>query len=40
MYTIITILNIIERPVFYLKHDVSETGFCPCLQVEPTQMAQ
>jgi hypothetical protein len=23
----ITILNIIHRPVFYLKHDISETGF-------------
>jgi hypothetical protein len=33
----ITILDIIHRPVFYLKH-VSETGFCLCLQVEPTQV--
>jgi hypothetical protein len=24
----ITILDIIHRPVFYLKHDCSETGFC------------
>jgi hypothetical protein len=24
----ITILDIIYRPVFYLKYDVSETGFC------------
>jgi hypothetical protein len=25
----ITILDIIRRPVFYLKHNVLETGFCP-----------
>jgi hypothetical protein len=30
----ITILDIIHRPVFYLKHDVSETGLCLRLQVE------
>jgi hypothetical protein len=35
----ITILDIIRRPVFYIKHDVSEIGFCPRLQVEPTQVA-
>jgi hypothetical protein len=34
----ITILDIMHRPVFYLKHDVSETGFCLRLQVEPTQL--
>jgi hypothetical protein len=34
----VTILDIINYPVFYLKHDVSETGFCLCLQVEHTQM--
>jgi hypothetical protein len=34
----ITILGIIHRPVFYLKHDVSETGFCLRLQVEPSQL--
>jgi hypothetical protein len=34
----ITILDIIYHPVFYLKHDVSETTFCPRLQVEPTQL--
>jgi hypothetical protein len=22
-------MDIIHRPVFYLKHDVSENGFCP-----------
>jgi hypothetical protein len=27
-------LDIIHRPVFYLKHDVSETGFCLNFQVE------
>jgi hypothetical protein len=26
-----------HRPVFYLKHDVSEAGFCFRLQVERTQ---
>jgi hypothetical protein len=34
----ITILDIIHRPVFYLKHDVSETGFCLHLRVELTQL--
>jgi hypothetical protein len=32
----ITILDI-PCPVFYLKHDVSETGFCLSLQVGPTE---
>jgi hypothetical protein len=31
----ITILDITHRPVFYLKHDVSEIGFCLRFQVEP-----
>jgi hypothetical protein len=34
----ITILDIIDRPAFYLKHNVSETGFCLRLQVKPTQL--
>jgi hypothetical protein len=34
----ITILNTINRPVFYLKHDVSETGVCLCLQAELAQI--
>jgi hypothetical protein len=34
----VTILNIIYRPVLYSKHDVSETGFYLCPQVEPTQL--
>jgi hypothetical protein len=34
----ITILDIIHRPDFYLKHNVSETGFCFSLQIEPTQL--
>jgi hypothetical protein len=34
----VTILDIIQRPVFYLKHDLSEAGFCRRLQVEPTQL--
>jgi hypothetical protein len=35
----VTILNIIHRPVFCLKHNVSETGFCLLVQVEPTQLS-
>jgi hypothetical protein len=38
MYVTITILDFIHNPVFYLKHDVSETGFCPRLQVEPSHL--
>jgi hypothetical protein len=34
----ITIQDIIHCPVFYLKHDVSETDFCLHIQVEPTQL--
>jgi hypothetical protein len=34
----ITILDIIYRPVFFLKHHVLETGFCLHLQVEPTEL--
>jgi hypothetical protein len=34
----VTNLDIIHRPAFYLKHDVSETGFCLRLPVEPTQL--
>jgi hypothetical protein len=33
----ITIMGIIHRPVFYMKHDVSETGFCLRLQTETAQ---
>jgi hypothetical protein len=32
------ILNIIQRPVFNLDHDVSETGFCLRLEVEHTHL--
>jgi hypothetical protein len=35
--TIITV-NIIHRAIFYIKHDVSETGFCLCLAMESTQL--
>jgi hypothetical protein len=31
-------LNIIHCPVFYLKHDVSDTVFCLRLQVENSQI--
>jgi hypothetical protein len=34
----ITFLYIIRRPVFYLKHNLSGTGFCLCLLVQPTQL--
>jgi hypothetical protein len=34
----ITILNIIQPPVFCLKHDVSDTEFCLSLQVEAIQL--
>jgi hypothetical protein len=32
--TMVTILDIIHRPAFYFKHDVSEARFCLRLQVE------
>jgi hypothetical protein len=32
----VTILDIIHRPVFYLKHSVSEIGFWLRFQVEPS----
>jgi hypothetical protein len=34
----ITVLDIIYRPVFYLKRNVSENRFCLCLQMEPTEL--
>jgi hypothetical protein len=34
----ISILDIIHRPAFYLKHKVLETGFCLRIPVEPTQL--
>jgi hypothetical protein len=33
-----TISDIIQRSVFYLKHDVSETALFPSLQAEPTEL--
>jgi hypothetical protein len=33
-----TILDVIQYPVSYLKHDISETGLCLCFQVKPTQL--
>jgi hypothetical protein len=38
LHITIQIRGIIHRPVFYLKHSLSETGFCLRLQVEPTQV--
>jgi hypothetical protein len=34
----VAVLVIIHRPVFYLKRDFSETGFCLRLQVESTHL--
>jgi hypothetical protein len=34
----IMFLDIIHRPAFILKHNVSETGFCLRLQVKSTQL--
>jgi hypothetical protein len=34
----ITLLDIIYRPVYFSKHNVSETGLCLRLQVKPTQL--
>jgi hypothetical protein len=36
--TNIVFLDIIHRPVFITKHNVSETGLCLRLQVKPTQL--
>jgi hypothetical protein len=37
-YITVTFLDMIHRPVFYLKHDVSDTGICPRPQMESTQL--
>jgi hypothetical protein len=37
-YLTVRVLDTIHRPVLCLKHDFSETGFCPLLQMEPTQL--
>jgi hypothetical protein len=37
-FVTITFLNIIHRPVFHLKHDVSKTGICLRLQMKHTQL--
>jgi hypothetical protein len=31
-------LDIIHRPVFILKHEVSESGFCLSREVKPIQL--
>jgi hypothetical protein len=33
-------LDIIHRPVYFSKHNVTETGFSRRLQVKPTQLGQ
>jgi hypothetical protein len=38
MFMTIAILDIVHRPVTYLKHDISETGFCVRLQVEASKL--
>jgi hypothetical protein len=35
-----TVLDIIHRSVFYVNHIVSETRFCPCLEVDFTQIGR
>jgi hypothetical protein len=34
----IMLLDSIHRPVYFSKHNISETGFCLRLQVEPIQL--
>jgi hypothetical protein len=36
--TIIVLLDSIHNFVLYLKHSISEAGFCLCLQVKPIQL--
>jgi hypothetical protein len=38
MNVTVTILDVIHHPVFYLKHNFSEIGFCHRLQMGPTQL--
>jgi hypothetical protein len=33
-------MDVIHRPVRYLKHSDSKTGFCLRFQMEPTQLDQ
>jgi hypothetical protein len=40
IYIFTTVLDIIHRPLFHLKHTVSETGFCLRLQVDLTQLGR
>jgi hypothetical protein len=39
VFVTITILDTKHRPVFYLKHNVVETGFCPRRQVETESLS-
>jgi hypothetical protein len=39
-YTTITFLHSIHPPVLYLKYNVSETGVCLRLQVEPAVLGK
>jgi hypothetical protein len=36
----VQILDIVHRPVFYLKHEVSQNGLCLRLRVECIQVGQ
>jgi hypothetical protein len=39
-WTLSIVLSLFRnRPVYFSKHNVSETGFCLCLQVKPTQLS-
>jgi hypothetical protein len=39
-YVTVTILDVIHHPVFLFKTRSSDTRFCLCLHVEPTQLGQ
>jgi hypothetical protein len=36
--SLIVLTIIVHRPVYYLRRNVTETGFCLRLQVKPTQL--
>jgi hypothetical protein len=37
-WTLSTILSILKKPSCFFQNNVSGTGFCPRLQVKPTQL--
>jgi hypothetical protein len=40
MFINITFLDIIHRPIYISKHNVSGTGFCLRLKVKPTNLGE